>query len=92
MRRHENTWHRIVKKTESVGYPLPGVPLVELAGDGRVLIENHHGVTELTKQMVCVRVKYGSVIICGNALEISFMSKQLMIIKGQIDMIRVERS
>ena len=33
---------------------LPGVPIVELAGDRRVLIENHRGVTEYGMERICV--------------------------------------
>lgn len=30
--------------------PLPGLPLVEIAGDCRVLVERHMGVTEYGKE------------------------------------------
>lgn len=34
-------WQRLARDADIHGQPLPGVPIVELAGDRRVLIENH---------------------------------------------------
>ena len=70
---------------------LPGVPLVEIAGDGRVLIEHHFGVTEYGRCQVCVRVKYGFVIVTGSRLEFSRMTRDILIISGRIDCVRLER-
>ena len=70
---------------------LPGVPLVEIAGDGRVLIEHHFGVTEYGRCQVCVRVKYGFVIVSGSRLELSRMTKHILVISGHIDCVRLER-
>ena len=70
---------------------LPGVPLVEIAGDGRVLIEHHFGVTEYGRCQVCVRVKYGFVIVTGSRLEFSRMTRDILIISGHIDCVRLER-
>ena len=70
---------------------LPGIPLVEIAGDGRVLIEHHFGVTEYGRCQVCVRVKYGFVIVTGSRLEFSRMTRDILIISGRIDCVRLER-
>lgn len=74
------------------GQPLPGVPIVELAGNRRVLIENHCGVREYLDNRVCVGVSYGSVQIEGTGLEISKMSANQLVITGSIDSVRLERS
>ena len=74
------------------GQPLPGIPIVELAGNRRVLIENHCGVKEYLDNRVCVGVGFGSVHIEGAGLEISRMSSNQLVITGSIDAIRLERS
>lgn len=71
--------------------PLPGQPLAELVGDWRVLIENHAGVTEYSPQRVCVRVRYGTLCICGNDLELVCMTSQQLAVVGQIDGIQIRR-
>ena len=61
--------------------PLPGQPIVEIAGDRRVLIENHFG----------VKVKYGLVCVCGCDLELIRMTKEQLIISGRIDAVTLIR-
>lgn len=70
---------------------IPGLPLVEISGDIRVLIENHMGVTEYGKERIRVRVKFGDVCICGCALELSRMTKGQLIIRGRIDSVSLNR-
>ena len=71
--------------------PVPGLPLVELAGDGRVLIEHHRGVTEYGRSQISVRVKFGFVTVLGRDLELAKMTREQLIITGCIDAIRLER-
>ena len=68
------------------------LPLVEIAGDRRVLIEHHQGVTQYGRCQIRVRVKYGSVVIEGMQLELLRMCGQQLIISGKIDAVRLERS
>ena len=70
---------------------LPGVPIVELAGDRRVLIENHRGVTEYGMEKICVKVKYGLLCICGCDMELAKMTKDQLVITGQIGSVTIQR-
>lgn len=70
---------------------LPGVPVVELAGEHRVLIERHGGVTQYSREQICVKVRYGQVCICGCGLELKRMTKEQIIISGRIDAVRLLR-
>jgi len=72
--------------------PIPGQTLVELAGEKRVLIEHHLGVTEYGQQQIRVKVKYGSICICGQGLELVRMTKQTLVICGYISCIQLERN
>ena len=71
--------------------PIPGVPLVELMNDQRVLIENHGGVSAYGKSEIRTRVKFGEVIICGDKLEIACMTAKQLIVTGCIHSIHVSR-
>lgn len=70
---------------------LPGVPVVELAGDRRVLIENHKGVVEYGKERICVKVQYGLLCICGIDMELAKMSKEQLVIAGKIESVSIHR-
>lgn len=69
----------------------PGVPVVELAGDHRVLIERHRGITEYSRERICVCMRYGQVAVSGCALEICRMSKEQLVITGRIDSVQLMR-
>ena len=67
--------------------PLPGQPIV----DRRVLIENHFGVKEYSREKIGVKVKYGLVCVCGCNLELIRMTKEQLIISGRIDAVTLIR-
>lgn len=91
MARHDKILNRLAGKLDLSSQPLPGVPIIEIGGDRRVLIENHRGVTEYGKERICIQVKYGKVIVSGVNLELGFMSKQQLIVCGRIDSVTLER-
>ena len=68
--------------------PVSKLPLVEIAGERRVLIENHFGVTGYGSQEICVKVRFGHVIICGKGLELVRMTKEQLVVMGTIDGVR----
>jgi sporulation protein YqfC len=72
-------------------YELPGMPLIEIAGEKRVLIENHRGVTEYDPLRICVRVKFGQVCVCGEALTLAQMTRSCLVICGRIDSVTLLR-
>lgn len=70
---------------------IPGLPVIEIAGDRRVLIENHQGVAAYGKEKILVHVKYGLVCICGCNLEMMHMTKEQLVIYGRIDSVGLQR-
>ena len=64
--------------------PIPGLPLVEIVGDCRVLIERHLGVTEYGKERIMIKVSHGQICVCGSCMELIRMTKHQLIIKGTI--------
>lgn len=91
MENRRNWMERLADGMDLMGEPLPGQPLVELAGDRRVLIEHHHGVIQYDRERICIRVRYGTVSVCGCGLVISRMSKDQLVISGRIDSISLNR-
>lgn len=86
------TWiQRIADQADLYEERIPGMPLVELAGDRRVLIEGHGGVTEYGPERIRVKVRFGHVCICGCGLELTCMTRQQLIISGRIDSVSVQR-
>lgn len=70
---------------------IPGLPIVEIAGEHRVLIENHQGVAAYGQEKILVNVKFGSVCICGCNLEMLRMTKEQLVIYGRIDSVGLQR-
>lgn len=65
------------------------VSLVEIAGDGRVLIEHHQGVSSYTSESVDVCVSYGQVCVTGSRLCIARMTPEQLVIRGIIEGVRL---
>ena len=70
---------------ELVDESLPGQPVVELVGEGRVLIESHRGVSAYSDQCICVKTKLGIVRIEGCNLKLTNMSATKLVISGEIE-------
>ena len=71
---------------------LPGQPLAELAGENRLLIENHGGVSMYSPCQIGVRVAYGILLVSGEQLSLVRMSRRELVIVGKIQGICLERS
>lgn len=91
MRENGNLLRRMADSMDLAGEPVPGLPLIEIAGDRRVLIENHLGVREYSRERIGVNVKYGMVTICGCGLELSRMTREQLVISGRIDSLSLYR-
>ena len=80
--------------TERVGLygeSLPGIPLLELSVDDRVLIENHICVSSYSQGEISVRVSYGCIRIVGRSLVLACVGKEQLVIHGKVDSVTVER-
>lgn len=86
-----NWVRRIAEGAEICGQSLPGVPIVEIAGDKRILVEHHGGVVEYGPERIRIRVNFGTLCICGTCMKLKQMSKQQLIISGRIDCVQIQR-
>ena len=80
-------WERLALPGES----LPGQVLVEITGENRVLIENHGGVREYSRERIGVNVQYGVLLVCGSCLELKCMTREILVICGNIEGIALKR-
>lgn len=89
--RVRNWMDRLTENMDLPGEPMPAQPLVELAGDRRVLIEHHLGVSQYSREQICVKVNYGHIQICGSCLELNRMTGQQLVVTGQIHCVTLLR-
>jgi sporulation protein YqfC len=60
-------------------------PLVEIAGEKRVLIEHHAGVTQYDPCRICVKVSFGQICVCGQNLSFAQIARGQLVICGKIE-------
>ena len=82
---------RLGESLDLPGEHPPGQPIVEIAGDRRVLIEGHRGVVQYDKCLIRIRLAYGAVQIQGRELELAHMTKESLVIFGRIESVTLCR-
>lgn len=87
----EKVLDRLALNADLPGEVLPGLPLVEIAGESRALVENHSGVTSYGCNEILVKVSFGHLSICGSCLKLARMTKNQLVITGKIDSITLRR-
>ena len=87
-----NWAQRLTEGMDLSGETMPGMTVAELAGDRRILIEGHRGVTQYSREQVTVKVNYGWLCVTGCGLELRQMSRQQLVICGRIDGIQLRRN
>jgi sporulation protein YqfC len=80
----KNVIRQLAVSAELSDTPIPTQPLVEIAGTGRVLIENDQGVTCYEPSVIQVKTKTGQIRVEGESLELSCMTRGKLVILGQI--------
>ena len=91
MARGSDWLQHLADRTELEGEMLPGCPILELAGDRRVLIERHKGVLEYATEQIRIQVSYGVICIKGCKLELVKMTPQQLVIGGRVDSVCIQR-
>ena len=84
-----NILSRVIAAADLEADLTPGIPVVELVGNSRILIENHLSVLCYEKEKICVKMKYGYLRICGNELVIGRMAKCQLVIMGEVQSIQL---
>ena len=79
-----NWMRQVADHAELMDEVVPGQPVVELLGEGRVLIEGHRGVSAYSDQEIEVKTRLGVVRISGCNLKLTNMSTYRLVISGSI--------
>ena len=64
---------------------MPGLPILELFGTSRLLIENHISVVEYSNSMICIKMPDAYVKISGKELLLSKLAAESLVVTGDID-------
>lgn len=91
MKKGFNLLQWLAEGADLPGEPIPGRGLVEISGDNRVLIENHSGVKEYSRERIGVAMPFGMVCVCGCGLELCRMTGEQLVIRGRIDSVSLIR-
>lgn len=84
MEKRKSIFEKLTFLTDLPDEPIPKLPLIEIAGERRVLIENHLGVVAYETDEVHVKVTYGTVSVFGSNLELARMIRGQLVITGKI--------
>lgn len=84
MKQQKLNWQNMIDKVNMVDAVVLRVPLIELVGKHRVLIENHGGVTAYDTEKIQVLVEYGEICITGKNLTLVKMTKEQLVICGDV--------
>lgn len=84
MKMKQAIMQHVIHGTELAAQPLPAVPLIEVIGFNRMLIENHICIDSYCPQEISIRVKYGSITVEGDCLQLAYMSPEKLVITGKI--------
>lgn len=66
------------------GSVLSMLPIIELVGQNRLLIENHQGVLSYATNEIKIKVSYGCVLVAGVNLQLMEMSRVKLAICGRV--------
>lgn len=84
-------FEHLLVNSDLPGEASPGTPLVEIFGDSRVLIENHCAIVMYCCTEIRVKVKFGQICVHGCNLSLAHMTKQQLVIVGNIQDVSIIR-
>ena len=84
-------WEQMIEHTVQDTENCLADTIVEIAGERRVLVENHRGVAAYSQEKILVKVKYGSLCICGCNLQMHHMTKDQLVVFGKIHNVSLHR-
>ena len=82
---------KITDDAELMDEILPGESVIELVGEGRVLVEGHRGVSAYSDSSICIKAKDRVIEITGCNLKLTQMDACKLVISGRIMSINLIR-
>lgn len=87
MKKIQHIYNKIAELSDLSGEPIPGTPLIEISGSGRIVIEHYSTVLIYTDTEIQVETKLNIICIEGSGLKLSCISKHYLIITGDLTQI-----
>lgn len=84
MKHKKSVVNRLIHLMELEPDIMPGLPIIELFENQRLIIENHLLVADYTTEQICVSLSYGDLHIAGKNLQIARLTKDKLVITGSI--------
>ena len=69
-----------------------GMPVLELCGDDRILVENIRQVISFDENQIYVSVEFGFLCLEGECLLLDYLGENRILVKGKIATITVQRN
>lgn len=91
MGRKNRIMELLADSTELETEPMPAQPIIEIAGEQRMLVENHRGVSAYSSERILINVEFGAVCVCGCGLRLFRMTREQLVIRGRIDTVSLQR-
>lgn len=91
MKRRSNLLERIADYADLKEENVTALPLLEVCGFQRVIIEQHRGVIEYGTKRITVRIKDGAYSVCGSDLSLCRMCNRQLLIRGNIEQVELLR-
>ena len=91
MKRQRNWMQQLLESADLPAEALPGLPVIEVCADQRVLIEHHLGICQYGSAEITVKVAFGWVRITGEALKLACMTKEKLVIRGKLQGLEIIR-
>lgn len=85
MRARKNLTDRLPLKLDLSTEAMQSQTLVEIFGNGRVIVENHRGIIQYGCDQICIKTKKGFITVHGNGMQVAKMSKEQLVIVGSIE-------
>ena len=63
---------------------IPGIPIMELCDQRRLLVENHQGIVGYSCNEIQIKVRFGRICVCGENLKLKQMCRNKLVITGKI--------
>ena len=76
---------------ELIRESLPNRPIIELCSDTRLYIERHLGIYDYSDMEIHIGVHFGKIVIRGGCLKLARMSKESLVITGNINCVELIR-
>lgn len=91
MGRKNRIMELLADSTELETEPMPAQSIIEIAGEQRMLVENHRGVSAYSSERILINVEFGVVCVCGCGLRLFRMTREQLVIRGRIDTVSLQR-